>query len=523
MNIPKKISIIVKRGENLEYTSSLKKASKNRRWRVIFLGGEDKLASEFVDAENGCPTWDCEVTLDLVSPSDPVLYPTRKNSHPHGRLVYWIWAIDYWPPGTQTNAIQHSKSFRGSLSHLGSKMRSKSKHRSKSGYGNGYAGSELGGSTLQVPGMSYNPFENDGSTSEFGGGPIGLPPMYQSSNVNSPYAQSEFGGSIAGSTKSNKHRNIIKRFKNPYFQNLDKGSKSNLRGSQLSIGGTSYRDTLYTRPNNIVKTPSDMPTMSLSKCTKWPSTNKTLCATSQLDLSTQLMNERPPLGMYNRDDSGKSKASVNSVLDDQGVATPIQQRTDGVGEVSTGAFESPGSFHVSTWNAQPNDRPIKPIEDMTKREIAEYVNHLLKTLHSARTEITRLQMENDRLTGHSHETETELNDVRLTLATLRNRLLADNLTDYLELPRESNGYMGVGAGGGGGGGGSSSGVSGFMNNFPAYDNSSQQDNTVEPQSFLSKISSLGINARISGILPPSNSLQANGNGPGVGNSGGGWW
>ncbi|CAH8599916.1 unnamed protein product [Heterobilharzia americana] len=481
MNIPKKISIIVKRGENLEYTSSLKKASKNRRWRVIFLGGEDKLASEFVDAENGCPTWDCEVTLDLVSPSDPVslrvvdgdnhhigqvniplnqipqtgnpnfdlsllyyseLEPTRKNSHPHGRLVYWIWAIDYWPPGTQTNAIQHSKSFRGSLSHLGSKMRSKSKHRSKSGYGNGYAGSELGGSTLQVPGMSYNPFENDGSTSEFGGGPIGLPPMYQSSNVNSPYAQSEFGGSIAGSTKSNKHRNIIKRFKSklshstvnlaeaaakkaagkdPYFQNLDKGSKSNLRGSQLSIGGTSYRDTLYTRPNNIVKTPSDMPTMSLSKCTKWPSTNKTLCATSQLDLSTQLMNERPPLGMYNRDDSGKSKASVNSVLDDQGVATPIQQRTDGVGEVSTGAFESPGSFHVSTWSAQPNDRPIKPIEDMTKREIAEYVNHLLKTLHSARTEITRLQMENDRLTGHSHETETELNDVRMTLATLRNR------------------------------------------------------------------------------------------------------
>ncbi|VDP97609.1 unnamed protein product [Trichobilharzia regenti] len=251
----------------------LQLASKNRRWRVIFLGGEDKLASEYVDAEDGCPKWDCEVTL----PSDPVclrvvdgdnhhigqvniplnqipqtgnpnfdlsrlsyseLEPTRKNSHPHGRLVYWIWAIDYWPPGTQVNTIQHSKSLRGSLNHIGAKIRS----------------NEFSGSTLQVPGMSYNPFENDGTTSEFGG-PTGLPPMYQS-NANSPYAQSELGGSLASSTKSSgKHRGLLRKVKSkishstlnlaeavakkaagkdPYFQNLD-------GGSQLSIGGTSYR------------------------------------------------------------------------------------------------------------------------------------------------------------------------------------------------------------------------------------------------------------------------------------------
>ncbi|CAH8622006.1 unnamed protein product [Schistosoma margrebowiei] len=553
MNIPKKVNIIVQRGENLEYTSSLKKASKSRRWRVIFLGGGVKLASEYVDAEDGRPIWNCEVTLDLISPSDPVtllvvdgdnhhigqvdiplnqvpqtgnpnfdlsrlcysdLKAKRKNANAHGRLVYWIWAIDYWPPGTQANTVHHSKSLRGSLTNLSSKIRSKSKHRSKNDndYTNGYQKREINGSsgTLQVPGMSYNPFENDGTVSEFSG-PMGLPPMYQS-HSNSPYAQSEFGGSLAGSIKSTKQKNMLKKFKSklshstlnlaeaaakkaagkdPYFQSLEKGSKSNLRGSQSSIGGASYR-----------------------------------ASTSQLDISTRLVSDNggsyPSQSLYPRQDSGKSRISASSFLDEQGVGTPIQQRTDGVGEVSAAPFESPGSFHTSVFGAQPDDRPSKPIEDMTKRETAEYVTHLLKSLQTARTEITRLQIENDRLTGHSHESERELNEVRMTLATLRNRLLEDNLTQYLELPRETNGYMGIG----------SSRVdsviglsvrnnTSIMNNANPFDNV-RHENTIEPQSFLSKISSLGMNARLGNIIPPTNNqLQTNGNSANIG--GGGWW
>ncbi|VDO86502.1 unnamed protein product [Schistosoma curassoni] len=140
----------------------------------------------------------------------------------------------------------------------------------------------------------------------------------------------------------------------------------------------------------------------------------------------------------------------------------------------------------------------------------------------ARTEITRLQIENDRLTGHSHESERELNEVRMTLATLRNRLLEDNLTQYLELPRETNGYMGIG----------SSRVdsviglsvrnnTGMMNNANPFDNV-RHESTIEPQSFLSKISSLGMNARLGNIIPPTNNqLQTNGNSANIG--GGGWW
>ncbi|CAH8637736.1 unnamed protein product [Schistosoma rodhaini] len=589
MNIPKKVNIIVQRGENLEYTSSLKKASKSRRWRVVFLGGEVKLASEYVDAEDGRPIWDCEVTLDLISPSDPItllvidgdnhnigqvdiplnqvpqtgnpnfdlsrlcysdLKSKRKNSNAHGRLVYWIWAIDYWPPGTQANTTHHSKSLRGSLTHLGSKIRSKSKHRSKNDndYTNGYQQSGINGSssTLQVPGMSYNPFENDGTVSEFSG-PMGLPPMYQS-HSNSPYAQSEFGGSLAGSVKSTKQKNMLKKFKSklshstlnlaeaaakkaagkdPYFQSLEKGSKSNLRGSQLSIGGSSYRDTLCTRPSVVSSNNTNTnyryntnsrlvpPAVILSKGIE--SSAHKLSSTSQLDLSTQPINVNgnyPSQSLYPRQDSGKSRISSSSFLDEQGVATPIQQRTDGVGEVSAAPFESPGSFHTSAFGAQPDDRPSKPIEDMTKRETAEYVTHLLKSLQTARTEITRLQIENDRLTGHSHESERELNEVRMNLATLRNRLLEDNLTQYLELPRETNGYMGTG----------SSGVISLSvrgSNANPFDNV-RRESTIEPQSFLSKISSLGMNARLGNIIPPTNNqLQANGNSANLG--GGGWW
>ncbi|CAH8618134.1 unnamed protein product [Schistosoma bovis] len=598
MNIPKKVNIIVQRGENLEYTSSLKKASKSRRWRVIFLGGAVKLASEYVDAEDGRPIWDCEVTLDLISPSDPVtllvvdgdnhhigqvdiplnqvpqtgnpnfdlsrlcysdLKAKRKNSNAHGRLVYWIWAIDYWPPGTQANTVHHSKSLRGSLTNLSSKIRSKSKHRSKNDndYTNGYQKREINGSsaTLQVPGMSYNPFENDGTVSEFSG-PMGLPPMYQS-HSNSPYAQSEFGGSLAGSIKSSKQKNMLKKFKSklshstlnlaeaaakkaagkdPYFQSLEKGSKSNLRGSQSSIGGTSYRDSLYTRSSVVssnntntnyrYNTNSRLVPSAIIPSKSIESPAHKLSSTSQLDISTRLVSDNgggyPSQSLYPRQDSGKSRISASSYLDEQGVATPIQQRTDGVGEVSAAPFESPGSFHTSAFGAQPDDRPSKPIEDMTKRETAEYVTHLLKSLQTARTEITRLQIENDRLTGHSHESERELNEVRMTLATLRNRLLEDNLTQYLELPRETNGYMGIG----------SSRVdsviglsarnnTGMMNNANPFDNV-RRESTIEPQSFLSKISSLGMNARLGNIIPPTNNqLQTNGNSANFG--GGGWW
>ncbi|KAH8856828.1 tRNA-splicing endonuclease subunit Sen2 [Schistosoma japonicum] len=224
-----------------------------------------------------------------------------------------------------------------------------------------------------------------------------------------------------------------------------------------------------------------------------------LTATSQLDLSRQTVNGNAgrysSQSIYPRDDSGKSRVSASSFLDEHGVTTPTHQRTDGVGEVSAAPFESPGSLHLSTYGGQPDDRPNKPIE-------------------GARSEITRLQIENDRLTSNSHEFETQLNEVRTTLATLRNRLLEDNLTEYLELPHESNNYMGYG----------SNNFGGYMNSS-SFDNSQHANAAIEPQSFLSKISSLSMNARLPNFISPMNSLHTNGSNTNSGGSagGGGWW
>ncbi|KAA3671327.1 uncharacterized protein DEA37_0003703, partial [Paragonimus westermani] len=63
------------------------------------------------------------------------LEPTKKNSTPRGRLVYWIWATSYWPPGTKLET--KSKSIKGSLSHLG-----RSKSKLQTSYG---APSSIGG------------------------------------------------------------------------------------------------------------------------------------------------------------------------------------------------------------------------------------------------------------------------------------------------------------------------------------------------------------------------------------------
>ncbi|KAA3671663.1 uncharacterized protein DEA37_0009985, partial [Paragonimus westermani] len=141
MSIPKGVSII---------------GAKTRKWCVVFIGGKKKMVTDMIDAQDGCPVWNSEVSIDLVTPVDPVvmlvldgerrhigqvviplaqiprtgppnfdasrlhyseLEPTKKNSTPRGRLVYWIWATSYWPPGTKLET--KSKSIKGSLSHLG--------------------------------------------------------------------------------------------------------------------------------------------------------------------------------------------------------------------------------------------------------------------------------------------------------------------------------------------------------------------------------------------------------------------
>ncbi|VDM02698.1 unnamed protein product [Schistocephalus solidus] len=146
-------------------------AAKTRRWRVIFLGGEKKQATGIIDAQDGYPRWDCEVQITTPKPVDSVsmlvidgkerhvgqviiplaeiadvktapvlitanlrvvdLQPTKHNSTPCGQLSFWVWVVDFWPEGTiagGSRSLSTSRSFKGSISQIGSALKSHSSH-----------------------------------------------------------------------------------------------------------------------------------------------------------------------------------------------------------------------------------------------------------------------------------------------------------------------------------------------------------------------------------------------------------
>ncbi|VDD77750.1 unnamed protein product [Mesocestoides corti] len=152
-------------------------APQTRRWRVIFIGGEKKQATGIVDEQDGFPRWDCEVLIVTPKPTDAVsmlvvdgkerhvgqviiplaeippgpppslvtsqlhvreLEPTKHNSNPCGYLSFWIWIVDYWPEGTvapPVKSLGHARSFRESLSHLGSTLKPHTPSRNEHGGG----------------------------------------------------------------------------------------------------------------------------------------------------------------------------------------------------------------------------------------------------------------------------------------------------------------------------------------------------------------------------------------------------
>uniref|UniRef100_A0A5K3FUC6 C2 domain-containing protein n=1 Tax=Mesocestoides corti TaxID=53468 RepID=A0A5K3FUC6_MESCO len=176
--LPRSIKIVVHDGRNLDYrVAGSKKTPQTRRWRVIFIGGEKKQATGIVDEQDGFPRWDCEVLIVTPKPTDAVsmlvvdgkerhvgqviiplaeippgpppslvtsqlhvreLEPTKHNSNPCGYLSFWIWIVDYWPEGTvapPVKSLGHARSFRESLSHLGSTLKPHTPSRNEHGGG----------------------------------------------------------------------------------------------------------------------------------------------------------------------------------------------------------------------------------------------------------------------------------------------------------------------------------------------------------------------------------------------------
>ncbi|KER20735.1 hypothetical protein T265_10788 [Opisthorchis viverrini] len=286
-------------------------SAKTRRWHVVVAGGKKKMVTDVVDAQDGCPTWDTEFNIDLVSPTDPIvmlildgerrhigqvviplaqvprtgppnfdpsrlryseLEPTKKNSCPRGRLVYWIWATSYWPPGTKLDS--KSKSHKGSISHLGRPKSRSSKAASmvsgaysesnlsaQTSYMGGYpmtgggapssvAWTNRPGATLGMGGTaSYNPlasYDEEGSTrgSQQYGSDMddpGRPPLYRSAlqlkNNQAGYAESTVSG-YSGK------RGLMRKVKSK----LSKSTLSITQAVAKKAGG----DKLYPDPHGSV-------------------------------------------------------------------------------------------------------------------------------------------------------------------------------------------------------------------------------------------------------------------------------
>lgn len=524
-DIPKTVNIIVKHAENLEYSvPGSKKSAKTRRWCVVFIGGKKKMVTHTVESQEGCPVWDCEVSMELVSPTDPLvmlvldaerrhigqvvvplaqiprngppnfdpsrlqyseLEPTKKNSTPRGRLVYWMWATSYWPPGTKLESSK-SKSIRGSLSHLG---RSRSKHQlrgshpfpmggfndpnatfscddrssrapsmvsgaysesnisggASSLYGGGPSdllsvrggdggmapmntwNSSQAGSRTGALGSSYNPLDATGPHVEgnrLGGDddvrPLGRPPIFQSTfNLAGPgrpdhYAESSLSG------RSGKPRGLLKKMRNKMSkstQNLAVSVAKKAGGDKL------YGDSLDSMSS--IRSSRDLPPFPDS--TSGP---------------------RPPSGSilsFSRDsyppDGSTKPNGEDSLYKPEITSLPRNEiPTDNSGT----RLPSPLSAHSLSWGLHPEERPKKPLEEMSHRELMNYAMQLERSSHVTRAELLRVQGERDVFSKKVTTTESELHTVRNTLADLRFRLLAAGLTEFLELPTtpgKMNGIM----------------------------------------------------------------------------------
>ncbi|GAA54962.1 hypothetical protein CLF_106216 [Clonorchis sinensis] len=496
MDIPKSVTIVVKCAENLEYSMpGSKKSAKTRRWHVVVAGGKKKMVSDVVDAQDGCPTWDTEFNIDLVSPTDPVvmlvldgerrhigqvviplaqvprtgppnfdpsrlryseLEPTKKNSCPRGRLVYWIWATSYWPPGTKLDS--KSKSHKGSISHLGrpksrqgtsgtrpsagvddwhstfssdgrsskaasmvSGAYSESNLSAQTSYMGGYQMTSGGapssvawtnrpGATLGTGGTaSYNPlasYDEEGSTrgSQQYGSDMddpGRPPLYRSAlqlkNNQAGYAESTASG-YSGK------RGLMRKMKG-------KISKSTLSITQ-AVAKKAGGDKLYPDPHGSV-----LSVASSREHIQFPD-------------STSGQNQRPPSGSMTSlpRESYAPDGAVRSGPTDAG-------RTGSFGSTN----RTPETPPSNNWFLHAEERPNKPLEDMSHRELLNYAMQQQRSAQVTRAELARVQNERDEINKKAEQSEKELDTVRASLADLRFRLLTAGLTDFLELPSAAGG------------------------------------------------------------------------------------
>uniref|UniRef100_A0A0R3SJ58 tRNA-intron lyase n=1 Tax=Hymenolepis diminuta TaxID=6216 RepID=A0A0R3SJ58_HYMDI len=156
-----------------------------------------------------------------------------------------------------------------------------------------------------------------------------------------------------------------------------------------------------------------------------------------MPLDEPAMNETPP--SRRRDNRPIVRHSENSlepnaqysgdtVKEEWGLPSTQPQPTS-----MTPAPNLKSNGNTTAYGLHPEEGPGKAKDDMTKRELIELTSVLEQRLLATRTELVRANMEQNHLSARVEELNSELTQTRLQLSTLRNRLLEDNLTQYLEV------------------------------------------------------------------------------------------
>ncbi|CDS36199.1 C2 calcium lipid binding region, CaLB [Echinococcus multilocularis] len=424
------------------------------------------------------------------------LQPTKHNPIPCGQLSFWVWVLDYWPEGTVPMAASgstHSKhgTLRGSFkaqqhdftmtpptgdshSRLGAKLRNMKNRVQGRGDNGSYVSSATRQSRLTE---ERQPQAEEGSvimgTSILSSHP-GLGPMGWATGA------SDLTGGILNGGGGGSESNLLSN--GVAGRGIGAGTKSyNPLASQDEEDSGRMERKLGRTPSLFAGEASTTPTLNgrtgdgqnpVSTHGEGKSRRKVMVEHLRNKISRSSANISE-LGHKIRSrrsspDGSRCEQECKVPLDEpklsQSSSTPPPMRPEirpivktaesrlepnpryaeamvkeEWGLPATQALTSPlkpmpkRSSPGTTYGLHPEEGPGKSKDDMTKRELIELANLLEERLMSTRTEVVRLNMEQNQLNAQIAELNSDLCQTRTNLSALRNRLLEDNMTQYLEV------------------------------------------------------------------------------------------
>ncbi|KAM7534123.1 hypothetical protein Aperf_G00000105988 [Anoplocephala perfoliata] len=457
--------------------------------QMLVVDGKEREVGQIVIALSELP-WPPAPPPSLVTSQLHVreLQPTKHNPTPCGQLSFWIWAVDYWPEGT-VPASGHGA--RHSLKAIGSALKS-SQHGSLMGSqsGGGDSRSRIGAKFRDMKGRKYGersgasyistsgqnlPQQDEGSV--IMGGSIlsshaGLAPTvggWPSATSELTGGLAEEGNIINGKGSYNPLVSAEQDDQDVFGNGIGRASSLYAKGGTvagISGNNSSNVEDVWGNASAVISPTSDgAPAIREGRGRRRAMVDH---LKSRLSRSSANLSE---LGHKRR---SRHSSPQGSRYEQEGAVPLDEPHTDGApapmrpdnrpivrhseltlepnpqntnklvkeewGLPSTAPAESVRRLppkvpaeSSAAYGLHPEEKPGKAKDDMSKRELIDLTNVLEERLLATRTELVRANMEQNQLNARIEDLNAELTQTRTQLSTLRNRLLEDNLTQYLEV------------------------------------------------------------------------------------------